>query len=100
VENAKKSIPFYWEEGIQYFLHGYIEEDGEEELVVNCHGDEAALVEFRGSLPHLDAQADTPQQEQELHWNNRIFYFLFLDGYPTAGTGTPLKQLDILLPIP
>ena len=52
---------------VEYFLHGYIEEDGEEELVVNRHRDEAALVELRGGLPHLDAQADTPQQEQELH---------------------------------
>jgi hypothetical protein len=57
VENAKK----------RYFLHGYIEEDGEEELVVDRHRDEAALVELRGGLPHLDTQADTPQQEQELH---------------------------------
>jgi hypothetical protein len=52
---------------VEYFLHGYIEEDGEQELVVDRHRDEAALVKLRGSLPHLDAQAYTPQQEQELH---------------------------------
>ncbi len=56
-----------------YFLsvdsHGDVEEDGEEELVVDGHRYEAALVELGGRLPHLDAQADTPQQEQELHCN-------------------------------
>ena len=49
------------------YSHGDIEEDGEEELVVDGHGDEAALVELGGGLPHLDAQPDTPQQEQKLH---------------------------------
>jgi hypothetical protein len=42
---------------------------------------------------------DTPQQKQELHLNNRIFYFLFLGGYSTEGTGTPLKQQEILIPV-
>ena len=49
------------------YSHGDIEEDGEEELVVDGHGDEAALVELGGGLAHLDAQPDAPQQEQELH---------------------------------
>jgi hypothetical protein len=43
---------------------------------------------------------DTPQQEQELHRNNRIFFFLFLSGYPIVGTGTPLKQQEIFHPVP
>ena len=47
--------------------HRYVEEDGEEELVVDGHGDEPALVELGRRLPHHDAQPDAPQQEQELH---------------------------------
>ena len=50
-----------------HHLHGDVEEDGEEELVVDRHRDEPALVELRGGLPHPDTQADTPQQEQELN---------------------------------
>ena len=49
------------------YSHGDVEEDGEEELVVDGHGDEPALVELGRRLPHHDAQPDAPQQEQELH---------------------------------
>ena len=49
------------------YSHGDVEEDGEEELVVDGHGDEPALVELGRGLPHHDAEADPPQQEQELH---------------------------------
>ena len=42
-------------------LHWYIEEDGQEELVVDGHRNKAALVELRGGFPHHDAQANTPE---------------------------------------
>jgi hypothetical protein len=48
----------------------------------------------------LCSLVDTPQQEQELHRSNMRYYTLFLGGYPTAGTRTPLKQQNILLPVP
>ena len=34
-------------------LHGDIEKNGEEKLIVDCHRDETRLIEFAGSLPHL-----------------------------------------------
>lgn len=55
---------------VQVDSHGHVEEDGEQELVVDGHGDESALVEFGRSLPHHDAQTDPPQQEQELDWKS------------------------------
>lgn len=50
------------------YLHGDVEEAGEQELIVDGHRDEAALVELRRRLPHHDAQANAPGQEQDLHW--------------------------------
>ena len=48
-------------------LHGNVEEDREQELVVDGHRDKPALVELARRLPHPDTQPDTPQQEQELN---------------------------------
>lgn len=57
--------------GERLCVHGHVEEDREQEFVVNGHGDEAALVELGRRLADHDAQADPPQQEQELHCNLR-----------------------------
>ena len=59
---------------IKYFdcLHGNIEKDGEEELIVNCHGDEAAFIELGGSLPDHDTQSDAPQQYHQLHCKQNV----------------------------
>jgi len=51
-----------------WHLHGHIEEAGEQELIVDGHRNEATLVEFRGRLPHHDAQTNAPGQKQDLHW--------------------------------
>ena len=53
--------------------HGDVEEDREEELVVDGHGDEPALVELGGGLADHDAQPDAPQKKEKLHWNKNSF---------------------------
>jgi hypothetical protein len=50
-----------------FYLHGDVEEDGEEKLVVDGHGDEARLVELRRRLAHADAQPNAPHQQHHLH---------------------------------
>ena len=49
-------------------LHGHVEEDGEQELVVDGHGYEPALVELAGSFPDHDAESDAPEEEKKLNW--------------------------------
>lgn len=46
-----------------HYSHGHIEEAGEQEFIVNRHGNEATLVEFGGRLAHHDAQSYAPGQE-------------------------------------
>ena len=53
-------------------LHGHVEEDGEQELVVNGHGNEATLVEFGWSFADDDAQPDAPHQDAHLHCNDSV----------------------------
>ena len=48
-------------------LHGHVEEDGEQELVVDSHGYEPALVELARSLPDHDAEPDAPQEKEKLN---------------------------------
>ena len=48
-------------------LHGHVEEDGEQELVVDGHGYEPALVELAGSFPDHDAESDAPEEEKKLN---------------------------------
>jgi len=50
-----------------FYLHGDVEEDGEEKFVVDGHRDETRLVELRGRLAHADAQPNTPHQQHHLH---------------------------------
>jgi hypothetical protein len=47
--------------------HGNVEEHRQQEFVVNGHGDEAALVELGGGLPHYDAQTNSPHKEHDFH---------------------------------
>ena len=48
-------------------LHGHVEEDGEQELVVDGHGYEPALVELARSLPDHDAEPDAPKEKEKLN---------------------------------
>ena len=52
----------------KFYLHGHIEEEREQKLVVDGHGNESGFVEFRGRLSDDDAQPDAPNQEGHLHW--------------------------------
>ena len=51
----------------QHDLHGHVEEDGEQELVVDGHGYEPALVELARSLPDHDAEPDAPKEKEKLN---------------------------------
>ena len=51
-------------------LHGHVEENGEEELVVDGHRDEAALVELGRRLADDDTQPDAPDEDHHLHWSH------------------------------
>ena len=49
-----------WVGGVLEEEHGDVEEYGQEELVVDGHRDEPALVELGGSLANHDAKSDAP----------------------------------------
>lgn len=52
------------------YLHGNLQKDSEEELIINCHGNKAALVKFRRRFPYYNAQSDAPDEKQNFNCKN------------------------------
>ena len=52
------------------YLHGDVEEEGEQGLVVDRPADEATLVELWRSFTNDDTETDPPEEQAQFSWNN------------------------------